>query len=96
MEMPPVETYLVKSILVTILCFMPFGVVALVHSAMAEAKRSSGDWRGAREASRTANKWANLAIIIGIALLVVFLIIGVIITLTIGETVANQGQILGR
>jgi hypothetical protein len=53
----PVPTYLVQSILMTLFCCMPFGIVAIVHAAKVESKQSAGDYEGALLASNSAKKW---------------------------------------
>ncbi|MGC4005869.1 MAG: CD225/dispanin family protein [Pirellulales bacterium] len=56
---PP--NYLVHSILITVLCCLPFGVVALVYAAQVESKWSSGDYAGAMSASNSAKLWCQIA-----------------------------------
>ena len=66
---PPTEkipTYLAQSILVTICCCLPFGIVAIVHSAQVNSKISRGDYAGAIESSNKARKWGWIAFGIGI------------------------------
>jgi hypothetical protein len=52
-----IPTYLVQAILVTCLCCMPFGVVAIVYAAQASSKISAGDYAGARQSSDAAKMW---------------------------------------
>ena len=48
-DYPPsnIQTYLAQSILVTLFCCLPFGVVAIVYAAQASGKLSAGDYYGA-------------------------------------------------
>jgi len=62
----PVPNYLVQSILVTLCCCMPFGIVALVYSAQVNSKLAAGDVSGAQASSRNAGKWAIIALVAGI------------------------------
>ena len=61
---PP--NYLVYSILCTICCCLPFGVVAIIYSAKVNDKFARGDYEGARKASEAARLWCWLAVIFGV------------------------------
>lgn len=61
-----IKNYLWQSILATICCCMPLGVVALVFSAQVNSKLAAGDVAGAEAASRSARTWLVVAIIGGI------------------------------
>ena len=45
------EDYLVWSILTTVFCCQPLGIVAIVYSAKVESRFLCGDYDGAQEAS---------------------------------------------
>lgn len=49
-----VPNYLVQSILVTLFCCLPFGVVAIIYAAQVNSKLQVGDYEGAVKASNTA------------------------------------------
>lgn len=61
-----IPNYLVQSILTTLCCCLPLGVVALVYSAQVNSKLAAGDVAGAQAASRSARTWVTLAVIGGI------------------------------
>ncbi len=61
-----VPNYLVQSILLTIFCCMPFGVVALVYSAMAMGAANSGDHAAAVRSSNQARTWCWVALALGL------------------------------
>jgi len=63
---PNVPNYLVHSIVATLCCCLPLGVVALVYSSQVNTKLAAGDIAGAEESSRKAKKWAIVTLIIGI------------------------------
>lgn len=66
---PPREeipNYLVQSILVTLCCCLPLGIVAIVYSAQVNSKKDQGDFPGAWEASKKAKTWAWVAFGLGI------------------------------
>lgn len=62
----PVPNYLVHSILVTLCCCLPLGIVALIYSAQVNSKLAAGDVTGAEESSRKARTWFIVALIAGI------------------------------
>jgi len=62
---PRIDNHLAKAIIATLLCCMPFGIIAIVHASSVDGKVHAGDLNGARLASRKANDWGNYAIISG-------------------------------
>lgn len=48
------ETYMTPAILVTVFCFLPTGVAAIIFASQVSAKGSAGDFQGAAQASRRA------------------------------------------
>ena len=65
---PPdeVPNYLVQSILVTLCCCLPFGIVALIYSSQVNTKLAAGDVTGARVSSARAKTLIIVAFIVGI------------------------------
>ncbi len=55
-----IPNYLVTSIIVTLCCCLPFGIVAIVYAASVNAKLATGDIRGAKEASGSALMWSYI------------------------------------
>lgn len=80
------KNYLVESILVTIFCCLPFGIVGIVFSSQVNSKYEAGDYEGAIMASKEAKKWVNWGFISGIIITVGFLFLyGLIILGLISE-----------
>jgi magnesium-transporting ATPase (P-type) len=71
-QIPYVPTYLVWSILATIFCCLPGGVVAIIYSAMVSSKLSRGDYAGAVSASRNAKIWCWVSFVVGIVVQILF------------------------
>jgi hypothetical protein len=66
-----VPNYLVWAILVTLLCFLPTGIAAIVYASQVNTKLSAGDVAGAREASNKAKMWTIISAVIGVLLAVI-------------------------
>ena len=82
---PPVyiPNYLVQSILVTLFCCIPLGVVAIILAAQVNGKIEIGDIPGAISSSKQAKKWTWIAFGAGLLhhVVVIILIIAFVIAL---------------
>ncbi len=65
---PPPKTWLVESILMTVLCCPPFGIVGIVNAAKVESRYYAGDIEQANYHSREAGKWTKIGLYVGIGL----------------------------
>lgn len=63
-NMPP--TYLVWSVIMTILCCTIPGIVAIIFSAKVSSKFYQGDIEGARHASQNAEIWIIISFVLGV------------------------------
>lgn len=76
------KNYLVESILITIFCCQPFGIVGIVFSSQVNSKYASGDYEGALQASKEAKKWTKWGFISGLVVvglvMIMYAIIGYI------------------
>ena len=70
-----IPTYLVFSILVTIFCCLPTGIVAIVYAAQVSSKQAAGDIAGAMAASNTARTWCWVSFGLGLVGMVVYFVI---------------------
>lgn len=70
---PP--NYLVWSILVTLFCCIPGGVVAIVYSTQVSSRFLQGDYEGANASSRNARKWAIISAVAGAVIGIIYAII---------------------
>ena len=61
-----VPNYLVQSILVTLFCCLPFGIVSIVYAAQVNGKLAAGDFAGAMDASQKAKTWSLWSFGIGL------------------------------
>jgi hypothetical protein len=74
-----IPNYLVQSILVTLCCCLPFGIVSIVYAAQVNTKANAGDIQGAMDASRKANMWSWIGFGIGIAVSILYFTLVVLI-----------------
>jgi hypothetical protein len=70
---PP--TYLVQSILVTLLCCLPFDIPAIIFAAQVNSKFAARDYEGAAASSRKARMWCWVSFGDGAAVMLVYLLI---------------------
>lgn len=71
----PPKNWLVESILVTIFCCLPLGIVGIVNAANVNARWAAGDVEGAEKASAEAKKWTKIGFIIGIVVIALYFIL---------------------
>ncbi len=67
------ETYLVWSVLATVLCCLIPGVVAIVYSTMVSSRYYAKDYEGARRASEKAQYWIIASVVLGVITATVYL-----------------------
>ena len=77
-----VPNYLVQSILVTLFCCLPLGIVAIVFAAQVNSKLALGDFYGAQEASSKAKMWCWWSFGLGLGGVVIYFAIMMLIGLT--------------
>jgi interferon-induced transmembrane protein len=71
---PAIQTYLVPAILVTLFCFLPTGIAAIVYATQVSSKRDAGDYTGAARASKQARMWTLVSLAVGVAILAIVVI----------------------
>src|SRR5437773_8613433 len=57
-EPPKIQNYLVPSILITLCCCVPAGIVAIIYAAQVNSKLAAGDIAGAQNSARLAKIWS--------------------------------------
>ncbi len=72
--MPP--TYLVQSVLATVLCCLPLGIMAIIKAGKVSSAYNAGDYAGADLASQEAKSFVNYAVIAGIIVGVLYGVVG--------------------
>ena len=71
------KTWMVESILVTIFCCLPFGIVGIIYAAKMSSLYASSKIEEAEAASKNAGKWTKIGFIVGLIVIVVYTIINI-------------------
>lgn len=97
---PMPKTWLVESILVTILPFVLcssflslLGIIAIVYAAQVESFFNRGDFAASAEASRSAAKWTKIAMWIAIGW-ILLIIIAIILVFVFVGSMSGLGELL--
>lgn len=100
LPMPMPKTWLVESILVTILPFILcssllslLGIIGIVYAAQVESFFNRGDYTASAEASRSAAKWTKIALWIAIGW-VLLMVVAVILFFVFVGSMAGLGELL--
>ena len=72
----PVPNYLWQSIVVTLCCCLPFGIVAIIFAAQVNQKLAAGDYAGALHSSKQAKMWALIGAGCGLLVAVIYMLAG--------------------
>jgi len=72
-----VPNYLVQSILVTLCCCLPLGIVGIINASKVNGLLASGDYDGAVRASEEAKKWCTIGFFAGIVVNAIWIAIQV-------------------
>ena len=73
-----ISNYLVQSILVTLFCCLPLGIVAIINASQVNNKISAGDIAGAMEASQKAKKWCFWSLGIGLGAMLIYFLLAIL------------------
>lgn len=73
------KNWLAESILVTLLCCLPFGIAGIVNAAQVSSKFSAGDYDGSLRASQEAAKWTKIGFWVGIGVIGLYFLFFVVL-----------------
>jgi hypothetical protein len=79
------ENYLIWTILSTLFCCWPVGIVSIVHATKVESKFNQGDYNGALDASQKAKKWAIISAISAGVFWLLYILVIIILAVVAGE-----------
>ncbi|MBN2223685.1 MAG: CD225/dispanin family protein [Deltaproteobacteria bacterium] len=71
--------YLAPAVILTFICCMPLGAVALIFAAQVNGRQIAGQWQEAKKSSESARLWCWIAFGAGIVFWTFYIIIIVII-----------------
>src|SRR5690554_6614657 len=98
---PMPKTWLIESILVTILPFVfcgsflsLLGIIAIVYSAQVESFYNRGDYSSSLESSRTAGKWTKITFWIFIAWVILLAVSMLLLFGILGFNLAGMGDLI--
>lgn len=63
---PCPKTWLVESILATLFCCLPFGIVGIIKASEVSSAYNSGNYQRALQASASAGKWTKISFACGL------------------------------
>lgn len=67
-----IDSWLWQSIVVTLLCCLPLGVVGIVFAAKVDGLVAAGDIAGAQEAADKAKKFTTIGFIVGLVVMIAY------------------------
>lgn len=70
------KTWMAESILATIFCCLPLGIVGIVYAAKVNSLFAAGNYELAVRASNDAKRWTFISVIVGLVLFVVSFFMG--------------------
>lgn len=73
----PATSPLVWSILATLLCCVPFGIVAIVYSSQVSSKNALGQYAEAHKSAASARMWCWLALVFGLITIIISVIVNI-------------------
>ena len=71
----PPKSWLTESILVTLMCCLPFGIVGIISAAKVESRFYAGDLEGANRHAAEAKKWTMIGLWTGVGLIVAYILV---------------------
>ena len=89
-QKPQIPTYLAWSILTTLICCPPTGIIALIYSSTVSSKILAGDYAGAAEASKKAKLWCWVTLVAGIVVQLLTLIFGSALLLNFARSMVER------
>lgn len=67
----PPKNWLLESILVTLFCCLPFGILGIINASKVESRFFAGDIAGAQYASAEAKKWTVIGFWLGLVVVII-------------------------
>ena len=74
-NLPP-KNWLIESILVTVLCCLPLGIIGIINASSVEGKYAKGDIDGANKAAQLAKTMVLISAISGVVGIIIWIFFG--------------------
>ena len=75
-NIPPMpKTWLVESILATLFCCLPFGIVGIVYASKVSTSYLMGNYALAQKQSEDAKKWTLISVGVGVISTIIYIIL---------------------
>lgn len=78
---PSIPNYLVQSILATLCCCLPFGIVAIIFASQVNTKLATGDIAGAMDSSKKAKMWCWVSLacwLVGVVIYAAIMLVSIL------------------
>ena len=69
------KTWMTESILVTLFCCLPFGIVGIINASKVSSLFAQGQFNEAQQASDNAKKWTKIGFFVGLAFIIIYVLI---------------------
>lgn len=69
------KTWMTESILVTLFCCLPFGIVGIINASKVSSLYAQGNYAESLQASINAKKWTKIGFFIGVAVVIMYLLL---------------------
>ncbi|MBD8981595.1 MULTISPECIES: CD225/dispanin family protein [Bacteroides] len=69
------KTWMAESILVTIFCCLPFGIVGIINASKVSSLYAQGNYDEAQRASADAKKWTIIGLCVGFVGIITYLVV---------------------
>ncbi len=73
--MTPPKNWLIESVLVTIFCCLPLGIVGIILSTMVDSMWKEGHKEAAERLSAEAGRWVKVGIIAGVLMIIIYMML---------------------
>ena len=70
----PPKNWLIESILVTLFCCLPAGIVGIINASKVESRFMMGDIAGAQAAADESKRWATIGLVAGLVVMVLYFV----------------------
>lgn len=89
---PPPNNHLALAIVATVLCCLPFGIVAIVKANQVQNLWFTGNFEEARRSAESAKTWALWSILTPVGFFVLYFLVVLVVFLVAGTNLLADAQ----